>query len=340
MKSSVTVTDKTHSHTAPSVPADQIQSALEGSKRVVIVSHVDPDGDAIGTQLAFGGYLRAIGKEVLSVRDSGIPDKYAFLPEVETIIPVEALRDIEPPDTALILECPSIERMGRVADFLREGMTTILIDHHRDSTPFGDVNWIDVGASSVGELAWMYFREIGFSLSTDMATQLYAAVLTDTGRFRYGSTTQRTMICAGELIAAGANPHRICDEVYYNQRPAVMKLMGKVLNEVEFHERDTICVLKLTKDMLAQSGARESDSEGLVDFTLFNRGVVAGALLKEVDEHSTRVSLRSNNHVDVSAIAQRFDGGGHYNAAGCTMPWGMERARKEIVAILKEAQRA
>ena len=336
MKSKV-IAKKTNNHERVEPPVDEIQLAIESSRRVLVATHIDPDGDAIGTQLAFGAYLESVGKDVSLLRESDIPEKYLFLPNVESILTPGTVGGTLDIDLAVILECPHPDRMGSVRQYLKSGLKTINIDHHRDSTAFADINWIDITASSVGEMVWSFFKKVGYRLTPDVAEQLYTAVLTDTGRFRYGSTTETTMCCAGDLISSGAQPQKICDLVYYSMAPEAMKLVGKVLNGVEFHNGGRICLLTLKKDMLRETGARESDSEGLVDYTLFNRGVVAGALLKEVDEGHTRVSFRSNNHIDVSAIAAQYGGGGHYNASGCTLSMNVEDARTEVIKLLTEA---
>jgi len=318
-------------------PLGDIRRVLEAARCVLVGTHVDPDGDALGTQLAFGAYLRQLGKRVVLLRDSDIPEKYGFLDGIDGIVLDAEQTQMPDVDTVLILECPTPDRLGAVRCRIPDNARTVLIDHHRNTELFADINWVDSSYSSVGEMTWEYLEAAGFTLTPEIAEHLYTAVLTDTGRFRYESTTPRTMKCAGELIAAGANPQKICDLVYYNMRPALMKLMGRVLNSVEYHHDDRICVLSLDHSMLAETGTDESDSEGLVDYTLFNRGVVAGALLKEVDDKHTRVSFRSNNHINVSEIAARFGGGGHYNASGCTLPWGMTKSKEEVIRFLIEA---
>ena len=295
----------------PSImPAEAINRVFDNARRILVVSHIDPDGDAIGTQLAFGEFLQARGKEVLMVRDSDIPDKYLFLPQIDEIVEARTLAADCRVDAALVLECPSIQRAGSVSRLLTPDVPVINIDHHRDNAMFGSVNWVDIQPSSVGEMAFEYMRQTGMVITTTMAECLYTAILTDTGRFRFASTSPRTMAIAGELMALGADSRKICDQVYYNVRPAALKLMGKVLNSIEYHHDGKIAVLTLTKQMLAESGASESDSDGLVDLTLFGRGVVAGALLKELDATHTKTSLRSANGVNVATIANSFGGGG------------------------------
>ncbi|MEW5994645.1 MAG: bifunctional oligoribonuclease/PAP phosphatase NrnA [Candidatus Zixiibacteriota bacterium] len=325
-----------HSQSVATAPISEIRGLLERSQRVLVASHIDPDGDAIGTQLAFGGYLKALGKEAFLVRDAEVPVKYRFLDGADAIRHVSEHRDDLSIDTALILECPNADRIGEAGRFLTTDIQVINIDHHRDNRNFGTVNWVDPSASSVGEMACEYFREVGFQITPAIAEQLYTAILTDTGRFRFSSTTARTLAVAGELIAAGANPQKICDHAYYNLQPSTMRLIGKVLNSIEFFDDGTICFLTLTRAMLAQTGAELSESEGLVDFTMFTNGVLAGALLKENSSGVTKVSLRSRNLIDVAQLAAQFGGGGHPNAAGCTIPLPLGQAREQLLQIIRE----
>lgn len=312
-----------------------IRDIVENARRVLVVSHIDPDGDALGSQLAFGQYLRDLDKEVVLVRDSDIPQKYRFLPDVDSIVPADAVSNSEF-DVAVVLECPSIERVGSAQRFLRENTRVISIDHHRDSIDLGEVNWVNLGASSVGEMVFEYFTAVGYDFDSRVATHLYTAILTDTGRFRFESTTPRTMAIAGELIACGANPRTICNHVYFDLSPAAMLLTGRVLATMEFHAEGRVCTVVLTRTMLEECGAEPADSDGLVDFTLFTRGVVSGALIKELDGSSCKVSLRSSDGVNVAELASRFGGGGHFNAAGCTIQMPLETARVAVVEMLSE----
>jgi len=319
------------------IPIDLVSDRLSKASRILIVSHVDPDGDAIGTQLAFGRYLRDMGKVVFMVRDSEIPAKYMFLPKVDTIVSAKSLTEDPAIDTALVLECPTLSRAGSATRFFKDNTTIVSIDHHKDSTDFGQVNWIDATASSVGEMAYEYFVHEGYDIPATIATQLYTAILTDTGRFRYSCTSPRTMTIAGDLIARGADPRTICDYVYYDLPPSTMLLTGKVLSSLEYYNDGTVCLLTLTNDMLAEASADPSESDGLVDFTLFTKGVTTGILLKEVDSSHTRVSLRSSDEIDVARIAASFGGGGHKNAAGCELPLPLGAAKQRIIEILQEA---
>jgi len=312
-----------------------MRGRFQSARRVVVVTHIDPDGDAIGTQLAFGEYLKALGRDYVLVRDSDIPAKYSFLPGIESIVPVASLNGDLAFDLVLVLECPSHLRMGTAARLVSDRATVINIDHHPDSNVGGDVDWIDTGASSVGEMAFEYFRSIGFEITPRVATQLYTAILTDTGRFRFESTTPRALMVAGELVARGADPRTICDKVYFDLDTATMRLTGRVLNSIEFYADGRICLLTLSRAMMRECGAVEGSIEGLVDYSLLTKGVVIGVLVKEVNDQLTKLSLRSRGNTNVAEIASRLGGGGHPNAAGGRLEMGLDRARREIITILE-----
>ena len=318
----------------------EIMRVLKDSSRVLVASHLDPDGDSIGTQLAFASYLRDRGKEVLMIRDGVIPTKYRFLAGAEDIPHVDSLDYNLTVDTAVILECPVLDRAGRATRFLNDDTRIINIDHHQDNSSYGEINWIDCKTSSVGEMIFEFFMKVNYQISQQTAEQLFTAILTDTGRFRYSSTTPRTMQVAGFLIEAGANPQKICEAVYYEMLPSTLKIVGKVLNGVEFHYNGRVCLLSLTKAMLEETKAHESESEGLVDYTLYSNGVQAGALLKEIDDARTKVSLRSRNDINVAELASQAKGGGHKNAAGCTLDMPLAEAKKEILQLLRVADNA
>ncbi len=317
-------------------PLLEIHELIDKSKRVLVASHIDPDGDAIGTQLAFAAYLRSLQKEVFLIREAPVPAKYRFLPDSDKIVHIDSYPDDFSVDTAVVLECPHVARTGKAEKFLKPETVIINIDHHSDSGFYGTVNWVEPGRSSVGEMVYELFLDAKFEITPEIATQLYTAILTDTGRFRFLSTSPRTMKIAGDLIAAGANPKEICDLVYFNLSPSTMKLTAKVLNTIEFFDNNYVCMLTLTNKMLEETGADMSESDGLVDFTLSTAGVGVGVLLKEQDAHNTRVSLRSRDGINVAELAARFGGGGHFNASGCTIPKSLEEAKQELLRIIKE----
>ncbi len=337
MKSSVTNKSSTFTgNVADTIRA--ISEAVAASRRVLVVSHVDPDGDAIGTALAFAAYCRAIGKEAVNVRQDELPAKYRFLQGTESILHVSDIAPSTVFDTIVVLECPTVQRIGDAARFIHDDICIINIDHHPQNRIEADVHWVDDTLSSVGEMVTEYLLAVGFDITPGMAEQLYTAIMTDTGQFRFGNTSPRTMALAGQLIKFGADPKTISDHIYYNYSLPAVRLLGLVLSTIEFHQQDRICLLTLTKEMLKQSGATKGDAEGLVDFTLYSGGVCCGALLKEAGESTTKVSLRSRSSVDVSKIAGEFGGGGHVKAAGCAIPLPLEEARQELLKRFSDCE--
>lgn len=318
----------------------RLQDSLKTGRRTLVVSHIDPDGDALGTQLAFGHYLRDLGQDVVMACDSTIPAKYQFLPEIERLVTSDAVDRHRPFDRILVLECPSLERLGKVKDLVSDNATLINIDHHPDNSWTGDINWLNSSASSVGELAFEYLAQVGYRIGPEVATQLYTAILTDTGRFRFQSTGPKTFAAAAVLVRCGAAPRSISDSVYYNMDPATIKLTGLLISRLEYYDDGLLCIMAMPRSLLAESGANLADIEGLVDYSLYTRGVQVGALLREVDAGHTKVSLRSDGSLNVSAIATIQNGGGHAGAAGCRLAMPLDKAREEVIRLVREAREA
>lgn len=317
-------------------PVSEISSILQNSKNILVISHMDPDGDSLGTQMALGRYLKDSGKNVVMLRDGNLPEKYLFLKDFENVISYDKFDEEINFDTVVFLECPNIERSGRAVKYISTNSTILNIDHHLDNDKFGEVNWFNVTASSVGEMIYEYFEAVDYQINEDVANYLFTAIMTDTDRFRYHSTSARTMEITAKLIKAGADTQLNCDSVYFNIKQSTMKLTAKVLNSIEFHFNGRLCLLSLTKDMFLQSGADKTESDGLVDYTLYSQGVIVGALIKEIDKNRSKISLRSRDGIDVSKIASAYKGGGHFNAAGFVMNKSVTDAKEELLNILKE----
>lgn len=317
-------------------PVKQLNSIIESAQKIMVISHMDPDGDSLGTTLAFGAYLKSLGKEVYMLRDGEIPHKYHFIAHLKEVIDASNCKKEIAIDTAVILECPNVERIGVASKCVDENVRIINIDHHRDNDIFGEINWINTSASSVGEMAYEYFERVGFDFDKAVAEQLFVAIMTDTGRFRYGSTSGRTMEIAGKLIDKGINPQKITDSVYYNMKPSTMTLTGKVLNNIKFLSDNRGCILSLDLKSLQETGADMTEADGFVDFTLFSKGVQVGAFVKELSESRTKVSLRSKDSINVAEIAARYGGGGHFNAAGFSLELNINDAIEKVTDLLNE----
>jgi len=312
-----------------------IAEYIEKAESVLITSHIDPDGDSLGSELALWKYAIDLGKKVAVVNQGLIPGKYLFLPYVDRITDIENYQGDSKFDLAIFVECPSPERAGRVADLIGGSARVINIDHHPDNSGFGDLALIDCKAAAVGEMITEFLLEIGYEISGESASLLFTAILTDTGRFRYNSTTGRTMNIAGRLIEFGADPRKISDSVYYSMSEPTMRLLAQVFLRMRCFEDGRICLISLDRETLG-NGNGDIDTEGIAEYTLFMKNSRVGALLREVDNKSTKVSLRSRDSINVSSLAHRYGGGGHINASGYTIHMPLAAAEENLLQDLKE----
>jgi bifunctional oligoribonuclease and PAP phosphatase NrnA len=306
-----------------------ILTALREGEKFLVCSHSRPDGDAVGSMLAMGMLLRQMGKRADIVAADRVPAVYRSLPGADAIRHV--MRVHGPYDAVVLLECDGLERT-RLRGL--ERMFHINIDHHASGKPFGELNWIDRDACSVGELVHRLVKAAGCTLTSEMATCLYTTLLTDTGGFCYGGIHASTFKLAGELVEAGADPVHIAREVYFANPFSKMLLLGKALSTLK---RDgALAWLWVTHEDMVNASAVEEDCEGVVNYALSTGGTEAAVFLRELPEGRIRLSLRSKGKINVAAISERLGGGGHENAAGCTLNGPMERATDEILSALRQ----
>jgi phosphoesterase RecJ-like protein len=280
--------------------------------------------------LAMGMLLEQMGKRADLLTADRIPAVYRGLPGAGSIRCV--LRVHGPYDAVILLECDGLPRAK-----LRglEEFFLINIDHHVTGSAFAHLNWIDHEAVSVGELVCRLVQAAGATITPQMATCLYTTVLTDTGGFSYGSTRASTFALARDLVLAGADPIRIARDVFFSSSTAKMLLLGAALSNLK--REGPLAWLWITHNDMVRTCAAEEDCEGIVDCAVGIAGVEAAAFLRELPERRIRLSLRSKGSVNVAAIAQRLGGGGHENAAGCTLEGPVSRALEEILAELRPA---
>lgn len=302
----------------------------------MILSHLDPDGDSLGSQLAVYNYVTALGKKADVIIDGLIPYKYRFFPGLENIVNIDSYSNGPNHDLAIFLECPEPQRAGRVGKLLQDDIKIINIDHHPDNAGYGDIVYADSAAAAVAEMLTYFFTDLGFKIDKDTATVLYAGILTDTGRFRFNSTTRRTMDAAGQLIEHGADPRVICDKIYYSLPPSVLKLTAAALSRIELFDDGRICIIALDKNAVNGGSINPSDTEGMAEYTLYAEKAVVGGFLKETKDNHTKISLRSRDSIDVSRLAHKHGGGGHYNASGFSVEMPLPEARRMLLEELKE----
>jgi phosphoesterase RecJ-like protein len=316
---------------------NQIIESVKEARRILITSHLDPDGDSIGSQLALKGWLKDSSKEVRIINQGKIPSKYLFLDEERAIEDFDPAKAIDwTADLIFVLECPNLERIGEVKKLLKEGAKVINIDHHPDNSFFGDISYVDTQACALGEIIYELLTYAGYRLNKATATQLYAAILTDTGRFRFSNTTPKALKIGAELIALGANPREINSQIYYNNSDAALKMLGFLLLNLETYANGKISFLVIDQQILKELNVSKEDTEGFVDYSLFLKGAEVGVLFTQKNYSKTKVSLRSQNSFDVSALARIFGGGGHRNAAGCTVDQDLNSTKELILKKIEE----
>lgn len=306
----------------------EVLKHIERRNRFLLTSHARPDGDAVGSALACCQILQSMGKEAEVVLHDGVPRIYQPLPFADKVIASERVNGGY--EAAIILECDSIQRtrlQGLEDRFL------ISIDHHVSGRPFAHVNWVDPTAVATAEMVYRLAREAGAAISPEIATCLYTAVLTDTGSFMFQGTNEHTFALARELVLAGADPARCARNVYFGHSTAKMRLLGAALSNL--HRDGPLAWIWVTQEQMAHAGAKEEDCEGLVNYALSIHDVEVAAFFRELPDGRFRVSLRSKGQLNVADVAERFGGGGHECASGCSLDGPLSMAVARIVEQLR-----
>ena len=305
-----------------------------GRHRVfLITSHERPDGDALGSELALFHMLRGLGKEVTIYNQDRTPENYLFLTGSGGI--VRELPPLEPFEVAFILDCSALDRIGKESARVGSIPNLVNIDHHLSNGAFCDVRLIDSQASSTGELIFRLVRDMGLAVTGEMATCLYTAILTDTGGFRYGNTRRGALLAAADLVAGGADPQWISENVYESDPPARIRLLAAVLPTLTIDEGGRAGSLTVTQNALAAAGALPDHTEGFVDLPRSIRGVEISILYSELSDGRFKLSLRSKGSVNVERVARAFGGGGHINAAGCRVDGELSEIRRRVIEAIR-----
>jgi len=316
-----------------------IADALQRHDRFLVVTHENPDGDALGSLLALSLALRQLDKDAVMYLpgQTPLPQEYAFMPLDDLVreLPEDAAERV-----LLAVDCAKEDRIGDES-VLSAAPLVLDIDHHHDNTRFGDLNLIVADASSTGEVLRDVFAELGVELTPELAEPLYIALVTDTGRFQYANTTPKSLRLAAELVEAGADVHAVFQEVYESVEFAKLKLLARALGRAEVLEGGRIVVSHLLRTDFTEVGAAEPYSEGIIDYLRAVEGAELAALIREQLHGSPRAhkgSLRSSiDELDVSVIARSFGGGGHRQAAGFSSDAPLEEIVERIrLAFLEQ----
>lgn len=305
-------------------------SAIESYPSVALISHIMPDGDTIGSALGLAMHLIAEGKEVALFCEHPVPPAYRFLAMSDSFR-LPGSRDAAPYPLVIAIDCSDLERLGDCRPIFEGAECTINIDHHISNKHYAQINLVDKTAAAVGEMIFSLIREAGGAITKPMAEALYTAISLDTGNFSYSNTTSDTHRIAAELVDYGIDVYAVNNTLFRTHSLGRTRLLALVLATLEMYREGTVGVLTATDEMMRQSGADESETEGMINFAREIDTVEVGILFRVRADGTVKVSFRSKEYVDVSALAQSFGGGGHTRAAGCTIPGTLESVRKQVL---------
>ncbi len=301
---------------------------MKDHESFVIMSHSDPDGDSIGSQLALASALGRIGKTAKAVADDRTPVIYRFL---------EGSVHVEPPsagataDVVVVVDSSNLQRVSGLDSIGGRERPILNVDHHRSNTEFGRWNYVDPEACACAEQVYSVILELGVELTVDEAANLYVGILTDTGAFRFPNTTSRCLRVAADLVDQGIPAAEIARKVFWEKTPESTHLLGMALSSLEIIDGGRIASMVVSREMSRKAQASASDSDGFASYTKVITGVKVGLLFRQLDGDGVRVSLRSDSGVDVERVARIFGGGGHPTSAGCVVEGAIEEVRERVI---------
>jgi bifunctional oligoribonuclease and PAP phosphatase NrnA len=310
----------------------QVVELIENKDRFAITSHIRPDGDSLGSSLGLFWLLSSLDKDVEVIMRDPAPHSYRKLPGADAIRVTPTVDRTY--DGVFVIECSDIDRPGLVD---LEKQYVVNIDHHSTTELFGTINWIDSTASAVGEMIYNLCKATGVRVTKEMAECVYTALLTDTGSFHYSNTTERTFKIASELVRTGVKPAKTAEAIFGSYQWPKIDLLSKVLSTARRDESGHVAWMRQTMEMQEQARASEEDADGFVNYPLTVGEVEATALFKECAPGVYRTSLRSKGDVNVAKVAEQFGGGGHRNAAGCTLKGDWDAVEQQVVKLLRDA---
>lgn len=294
----------------------RLAALIDGARSIVVGAHIDPDGDAIGSTLGLVRALRLAGHDAVPVLADGVgvPPTYAFLPDSDGY---RAASSLAAPDLFIALDTPGLARLGDAETLARQAASLVVIDHHPDNARFGTVSIVDAQASSVGTMVWSLLGALDLPRDGAVATCLYTALVTDTGRFSYSNTTPQALHTAAEMIEAGVDVQTVFTSVYESRSAGSLQLIGRTLERITCVDDGRIAYSWVDSSDFAETGALPAEGENLID-QVRSLGGAAIVFLFKVDGGRIRVSLRAKSGADVGTVARSFGGGGHAAAAGFT----------------------
>ncbi|QXM06102.1 DHH family phosphoesterase [Crassaminicella indica] len=301
---------------------------IHKADNILILPHILPDGDTIGSSVALYLALKKIGKHPVILLDEELPYNIKFLSQkyIRNKIDESFMFDL-----AISIDCSDVDRLGDRKEYIHKAKNSLNIDHHVTNTYFADINVVDSKAAATGEIIYFIIKAMKVAITKDIATCIYTALSTDTGSFKYDNTSSQTHRIVAELIEKNIDLNFITTQIYQNKPLYKVKLLSEVLNTLELYFDNKLAILCITKEMLERIGAKKEDTDGIIEFARDINGVEVGVLLKEMEKGKIKVGFRAKYDVDVSKIAESFNGGGHKKASGCSIYDNMNNAKALII---------
>lgn len=312
-----------------------ILEELKNGHDFLLAAHVNPDGDSLGSMLGLALALKKLGKKVTLISSDPIPASYSFLPGIKEIMAVEEVKNHF--STAIVLDCSDWQRLGKAASLVRGYKKIINIDHHVTNEFFGTLNYVENDAVATGELVYNLLMDLAIGIDSEIATNLYTALMTDTGSFRHSNTKANAFRIAADLTEKGASPHQVAENVYSTFSFDSLKLLGKAMSAIQLSCCKRVAWLFISQEILQETNTSLEETDGLISYLIGIQGVEVALIFKEIGEGKVKVSFRARGNIDVSKIAGVFGGGGHIKAAGCSLDDDLEIAKRKV---LKEVMKA
>lgn len=320
----------------------RIIQQINNSRNILLASHIDPDGDSVGSLLALGLALESRCKKITLFNESVIPTVYRFIPGVERIIS-SGLENPEQFDLAILLDCSSLDRVGNTAVSAVEQIPVIVnIDHHATNTDFGTINFVDPGACATSEIVYTLIKCMHIPITQSIATSIYTGILTDTGSFRFANTNENAFSICKEMVEYGVDPSHVAQNVYGPFSLPRLKLLNRALDSLEISKNGKLSLMALSQEMFTQTNTQPEDTDGFLNYARNIKDIKVAALIQEqvkTDSNGNgkdrpyHVSLRSNGTIDVAAIALSFGGGGHKSAAGFSLTANLKEIKSRLFKL-------
>lgn len=317
---------------------DIVIDRLTESQAIFLSTHINPDGDAIGSLIALGLGLQQHGKHIYLYNASPIPAVYRFLPGVQLV--QQVLPESSAWDTAVVLDCGTLDRIGVAVDFVLGLPQVINIDHHVTNTNFGQYRLVDSTACSSAEIVYRLLKKMAITIDAAIAMSIYTGILTDTGSFRFANTNSAAYTICSEMVQAGVDPYTVAQHVYGTYSLGRIKLLNMALDSIEISVNGKLSLMTLTQDMFRETDTNPEDVDGMINYAKRIEDVKVAALIMENENGAVQkryhVSLRSDGTVDVAEIAASFGGGGHFSAAGFGVESSLKALKKTINSIAEK----